>query len=215
MIENELKKIWKGYENQLENVLSVNQANTIEITKLKVSSQLSRLKPIKWFTIGCGMVWGVLLLSIFALSLLHRPLHLPFVLFMGALAVINAIGVGTYIYHLVLIDQIDNSHEVVAAQRDLAKLKVSTLNVTRLLILQIPFYVSLHLFLAGDAGWLFWVINIPIVVASVALTFWLFLKIDYQNRDQRWFKFLFDDHEWNGVTRSIELLEEIEELERE
>lgn len=213
MNDDELRNIWKSYESRLENSLKVNRANAIEITRLKVSSELANMKPIKWFAIGCGIVWCVILFSVFGMSLLHRPLVWSFVLFMGLLALINAIAVGTYVYHLVLIERIDCSEEVVTAQRELAKLKFSTINVTKILILQIPFYFSLHLFLGTGAGWLFWTINLPILAASIVLTVWLFSKIDYRNREQRWFRFLFEDREWNGVTRSMELLEQIEELE--
>jgi len=215
MNEEEMKNIWKSYETQLESALAVNRANTIEISKLKVSSQLASVKPHKWFAIGCGAVWCVILFGLFGLSLLHRPYHWPFAMFMGGLSVINAIGVGIYIYHLVLIEQIDSSEDVVSAQTGLARLKASTLNATKILILQMPFCVSLHLFLAKDAGWLFWAINLSILAAAIVFTLWLFFKIDERNRDEKWFQFLFGDREWNGVTRSIDLLKQIEELELE
>ena len=213
MNEDKLKNTWKSYQSQLESALAVNRSNTIEITKLKVSSQLATVKPYKWFAIACGIVWCAILFLIFGMSLLHRPLYLPFLLFMGGLALINAIGVGIYIHHLVLIEKIDSSEDVVSAQRDLARLKKSTLNVTRILILSIPFYVSLHLFLVQDPGWLFWAINFAIVAVSIVFTVWLFVKIDERNRDEKWFRFLFGDREWSGVTRSIDLLQQIEELE--
>ncbi len=215
MNDQEMIDIWKNYDAKLVGALAVNQANTVEITRLKVSSQLSAMKPIKWFAIVVGIAWCAFLFSILGASVLHESLYIPFTVFIGGLALINAIGVGTYIYHLVLIDRIEQDEEIISSLRQLANLKTSTLNVTRILILQMPFYFALHLFIANDAGTFFWVINGLIIAAITCFTLWLFVSIDVKNRNKGWFKLLFNDREWNGVTRSIELLEQIEEFENE
>lgn len=215
MNDQELLNIWKSYDSKLEQALLVNQENTVEITRLKVQSQLASMKPVKWLAIVLGVAWCCFLGSIFSLGLLHRPMHLPFVAFMAGMLGINALGVGMYIYHLVLIERVNNSDNILSAQRTLALLRSSTLTATRVLILSAPFYAGMHLFLVNDPGVLFWVINGLIISAFVVGTLWLFIKIDYKNRNERWFQILFDDREWNGVIRSIEMLEQIEVFENE
>ena len=215
MNEQEILETWSSYQSQLDAALAVNRENAIEITKLKVSSQLRSMKPIKWFTIGCGVVWCAVLIFVFVLSLIHSPPFIPFVLFMFVLTGINVISVCIYIYHLILIDRIDNSASVVSAQKDLANLKSSTLNVTRILLLPIPLYASAHLFIAKDPGVLFWVVNGIITAGFVAVTIWLLTKVSVKNCDQKWFKFLFDDREWHGVTKAIDMLKQVEEFESE
>jgi len=213
MNEQDLLDRWKDYDAKLSAAVSLNRENTIEITRLKVASRLSSMKPIKWMAVALGIAWCAFLSGIFMLSLLHTPSHLPFIFFMTGLLAINVTGVGMYIYHLVLIDRIENSDAIIPVQRELAKLKASTLTVTRVLILQIPFYASLHIFLATDAGTLYWVINGLIVVGFLGLTIWLFFKINEKNKNERWFRFLFGDREWSGVIRSIEMLDQIEDFE--
>lgn len=215
MNEQELLNAWESYDAKLESALAVNRVNTVEITHLKVASHLVSMKPIKWFTIVVGIVWCFVLGGVFSLSLLHSPPHVPFIVFMAALLAINVIAVGMYVFHLVLIDRVDRSAGIVESQRTLARLQASTLKVTSILMLSIPFYASLHLFIPNDAGAVYWVINLVVVAAFTALSLWLFFKIDYKNRNERWFQFLFNDKEWNGVIKSAELLEQIQEYETE
>ena len=213
MNEQEMIDIWQSFDQKLQSVLEVNRKNAIEITRLKVSSNLGSAKPIKWFAILVGLGWCLILGAVFSISLLHQPPHFIFISFMMLLLAINVIGVGMYIYHLFLIGRIDHAENVAAAQRDLAKLQTSTLTVTRILILQIPFYASLHLFLTTEVNVIYWVVNLLIIGGFIAGTLWLFFKIDPANRHERWFQLLFNDPEWNSVVKSIEMLDQIDELE--
>ena len=213
MDDFELVNLWKSYDGKLTEALSVNRRNTLALTRLKIKSQLSEIKPMKWFAIVVGIIWCFFLSGILGLSLLHQPPHLPFIFYMAGLFLINTIGVGTYIYHLVLIRKVQHSEDVVSVQTDLNNLKLSTLSVTRILILQSPFYFALHFFWATNAGATFWIVNVFILSVAVAATLWLFMNIHEGNRDAPWFQFLFGDREWSSVTRSIELLEQIRSLE--
>jgi hypothetical protein len=44
---------------------------------------------------------------------------------------------------------------------------------------------------------------------------WLFFNIKYENRDKKWFKFIFNGKEWTPLMKSMELLEQVEEYKNE
>ena len=213
MNDQELQQIWKRYDEKINAMLKVNRQQAIDITRLKVTSNLASLKPIKWFAVVAGVIWCLVLGLIFVVSILHQPPHVLFILFMAGLLLVNAIGVCTYIYHLVLIDRADHAREVLEVQRTLHELKCSTLRVTRILILQMPFYFALHLFIATDAGVAFWAINAVIILAAVLATLWLYFHINERNHHGACFRFLFGDREYESVARSIDLMDQIREVE--
>ncbi|TAE57765.1 MAG: hypothetical protein EAZ89_03685, partial [Bacteroidetes bacterium] len=64
--------------------------------------------------------------------------------------------------------------------------------------------------------------NLPLLIINGLLTllfsyaaFWLFVNIRYENREQRWFKLIFEGKEWTPTLKAMELLEEIEGFREE
>ena len=57
MEDIEMINLWKSYEKKLEENLMFNKKNAEDITKMKVQSFLSSMKPMKIFIILASIVW--------------------------------------------------------------------------------------------------------------------------------------------------------------
>lgn len=219
MNENELKLLWQSANEKLEDNFKVNRVNTEDITKMKVHGFVSSMKPTKIFTLIVGIVWVLLLGTVLVNLFIHAYDKVSlFFLYSAALqVVITAIAVAVYIYQLDLIGRTDFSQPVLTIQENLSKLKLSTLNVTRILFLQLPvwttFYLSEKMFANGNV--FLWVIQGLITLSFTYLAVWLFINIKFQNRNKKWFKWIFGGKEWNPILQSVKLLKQIEVYQNE
>jgi len=144
MNENELKLLWQSANEKLESSLQVNKKNTDEITRLKAKNVLASMKPVKVMTLIVGFVWVIGLGSILG-NLIANHLgeaSLFFLLSATIQVLLTAIAIVVYVYQLALINSIDFSEPVLTIQEKISKLKISTLNVTRLLFLQLPIWTT-------------------------------------------------------------------------
>jgi hypothetical protein len=217
MNEDELKLLWQSANEKLEGSLKVNKKNTEDITRLKIQNFLSTMKPIKIFTLIAGILWvtvlGIVLVNLFVNAYDNMSL---FFLYSATIQVLlTAISVTVYIYQLVLINKIDFSEPVLTIQGNLSKLKVSTLNVTRILFLQLPvwttFYWNKKMFAAENL--FLWILQGIITLSLTYLAVWLFFNIKYENRNKKWFQWIFRGKEWQPILQSMELLNQIEKYQ--
>ncbi|MES2454619.1 MAG: hypothetical protein V4594_03725 [Bacteroidota bacterium] len=219
MEDLELMNLWKSYDQKLEQNLSYNRSNATEITKMKVSSLLSSMKPLKIFTILVGLVWvgygSIILINLFLFAFSSVS---KFFLFSAGLQVLlTGIALVIYLYQLVLIHQVDLDQPVLQTQRQFASLKSSTLLATRILFLQLPlwttFYWSEQMFI--NTNIILLLVQGLITLSFTVAAIWLFVNIRYENRNKKWFRFLFEGKEWTPVLKSMEMLSQIEEYKGE
>jgi len=219
MDQSEIINLWKAYDRKLEASLMLNKSNAIEITRLKTKSLLSSMTPLKIFTIIVGMLWvgigGTIVVNLFVHAYTSVS---PFFLYSAAFQLLlTAIGIGIYLYQLVLIHQMDITDTLIKTQKRLTQLKSSTLWVARILLLQLPawttFYWSMDLIKSGHLPYIF--LNSVVTLLAIAVSLWLFINIRYENREKKWFKLIFEGKEWTPVIKAIELHKEIEAFERE
>jgi hypothetical protein len=219
MDQSEIINLWKAYDRKLEASLMLNKSNAIEITRLKTKSLLSSMTPLKIFTIIVGMLWvsigGTIVVNLFVHAYTSVS---PFFLYSAAFQLLlTAIGIGIYLYQLVLIHQMDITDTLINTQKRLTQLKSSTLWVARILFLQLPvwttFYWSMDLIKSGHLPYIF--LNSVVTLLAIAVSLWLFVNIRYENREKKWFRLIFEGKEWTPVIKAIELHKEIEAFERE
>ena len=217
MNENELKLLWQTTNEKLNGSLRVNKKNTDDITRLKAQNVLSSMKPIKIFTLVVGIIW-VIGLGSFLTNLIvnHLGEVSPFFLFSATIQVLlTAITIGVYVYQIDIINKIDFSQPVLTIQENVSKLKISTLNVTRLLFLQLPvwttFYWNEKMFVTEN--WLLWILQCVVTLFFTYLALWLFFNIKYENRQKKWFQVIFSGKEWQPILQSMELLNQIEQYQ--
>jgi hypothetical protein len=219
MNENELKLLWQSANEKLESSLKVNKINTEEITRLKSQNVLASMKPIKKMTLIVGIIWVIGLGSILG-NLIANHLSeasLFFLLSATIQVLLTAIAIVVYVYQLALINSIDFSEPVLTIQEKISKLKISTLNVTRLLFLQLPlwttFYWNDKMFVAEN--WLLWILQGMVTILFTLIALWLFFNIKYENRNKKWFQWIFRGKEWQPILQSMELLNQIDNYQQQ
>jgi len=215
MENTEIINLWKSYNEKLEENLMFNKRNAEDITKLKVQSFLSSMKPLKIFTILAGVCWVIFLdVLIVVLFNIGNPFSLVSVV---SIMLLNKLAIGIYIYQLVVIYQVDIGESILETQGKLSRLKSSTIWVSRLLFLQFPFWTIFHLnktMLENGNIWLY-MFQFVLTGSFTYLAIWLFFNIKYENIDKKWFRLLFNGQEWTPIIKSMELCREIESFKNE
>lgn len=219
MEDLEIINIWKSYDKKLEENLSLNKGIAEDVTKMKVKSYLTSMKPIKIFTLVVGILWvgfgGVFITNLFVFA--FSKISKFFLFSAGIQLTLTAIAIVVYLYQLILIYQSDINEPILATQDKLARLKSSTLWVTRILFLQLPvwttFYLTESMFANGNT--VFYVIQGIVTLSFAYLAIWLFFNIKYENKDKKWFRLIFNGKEWSPVIKSMELLSQVDEYKIE
>ena len=217
MNETELKLLWQATNEKVERSLRVNQKNADEITRLKAKDLLSSMKPTKVFALAVGIIW-VMALGIILGKLIFNHLgeiSIFFLLSATIQVLLTVVAIGVYVYQINLINKVDFSEPVLAIQEKVSRLKISTLNVSRLLFLQLPvwttFYWNEKMFVTEN--WMLWILQGIITLSLTYVAFWLFFNIKYENRNKKWFLLIFRGKEWQPILQSMELLSQIEKFQ--
>ena len=212
MQESEILNLWKTYNKKLEENLVLNKKNAEEITRIKVKSFLSSMKPLKLFTILVGIMW-VVFVDVIIFSQLQDA-NLFFLLSAGIQVVLTKAAIVIYLYQLILIHQVDISEPVVVTQLRLARLKSTTLWVARLLFLQLPVWTTFYWNqgMLENGNLTLYIIQAITTLAFTYAAVWLFLNIRHENKDQKWFRLIFDGNEWSPVIKSMELMNQLNEF---
>jgi hypothetical protein len=215
MNELALKELWKTANEKLEENFTINRKNTEDITRLKVQNFVSSIKPIKIFAILVGILWvgilGTVVVNLFIFS--FSKISPLFLFSLSMQVVLTAIALIIYIYQLITIYQVDITDPILKTQEKIASLKTTTLWAAKLMFLQLPvwttFWWNETMFM--DWNFLQWSILLLYTGSFTFLSLWLFFNIKYENRDKKWFKFIFNGKEWTPLMKSMELLEQIDE----
>jgi hypothetical protein len=211
MEEAALLNLWKAYESKLERSLAFNRKNAEDLTKIKIRSLLGSMRPSKIIAVLIGLLWVV---SIDALIVWVYPVATPFFLISAGIQVLlTKMAIGVYLYQLILIHQTDITAPIVATQDKLAKLKASTLWITRLLFLQLPFWTTFYWSksMLENGQTILYLVQLLITLSMTFLAVWLFLNIKYENREKRWFRLILGRTEWEPLMKSFDLIKQTEE----
>jgi len=211
MEELEIKKLWTMYDKRLNENLVFNTRNAEQITHLKIQSVLSSMKPLKFTGIILGILW-VLFVGNLILKGIYTASYF-FLVSAGLQVLVSILAIGVYVYQLYLINDIDITGSVLITQEKIARIRASTLLIVRLIFLVIPvfttFYLTSDMFTKENT--LLWVVQSAVTMSFTFTGIWLFIHINYENRDKKWFKLLFSGREWNPIIKSSELLAQIKE----
>jgi hypothetical protein len=222
MNDSELKALLESYNHQLEQAKVLNLQSWIlnlrcfeTMQKQKAKSKLKALINFKIFAVALGILWVLFLGYLFFNSLEMSKIF--FLISCGAIMIVTSIAIIVYLYHIVLLKKIDNSENVVKTQETIAHLQLSTVNITRILFLQSPFYCTFWWSIPMITGSpiSFWLISFPIALLFTFGSFWLYRNISIKNAHKKWFKILFNSPEWNWLIKANNFLEEINSFKKE
>ncbi len=218
MNEIELKQLWQSTNMQMEANMTIQKQNMEDITKLKVQNFLSSMKPIKFFTLLIGIGWVVIVGSIISnLFIFAYDQVSSFFLFSAmAQVLLTAIAIGVYVYQLNIIYGVNMSESVLTLQEKLSKLRLSTLNITKILFLQLPLWTTFYWneSMITNGSTILWIIQILITVTFTIVAVWLFFNIKYENRNKKWFMLVFSGKEWQPILQSKEILDQVEDYKK-
>jgi len=211
----ELKNLWKEYDRRIEEAKTINLKTFEFLQTQKAKSKLNALSTFKKWVIFAGILWIAFLVFLIVNSLAISKIY--FVLSLSAIVIFNIIAVAVYIKHVILIHEIDNSESLIEAQQKTAELQASTLQITRILFLQTPFYSTFFWSqgMINSNPTAFFLISVPVALLFCFASFWLYRNINYKNVDKKWFKILFGSSEWTSVVKAIQFMKEIEDFKRE
>ena len=216
MDDTELKNILELYNHKIEETKTLNLQSWVLnlqcfeiLQKQKAQSKLKSLINFKIFAAVLGIFWVLFLGYLFFHSLEMSKIF--FLISCGAIMLFTTIAIAVYLYHIIIIGKINNSENVVKAQESIARLQLSTINITRILFLQTPFYCIFWWSVPMIAGspLSFWLISFPIALFFTFLAIWLYRNISIKNVNKRWFKILFNSPEWISLVKANSFLEEI------
>jgi len=221
MDDVELGELWKQYNQKIERADILNlqswvlHLQTFEYLQTeKVRSRLNAVSRWKKWMIALGLLWVFFLVFLIVHSMAWSKVF--FVVSLAAILGFNIYAIIVYIYHTVLISEIDNSESLIDVQEKTARLKASTLQATRILFLQAPFYATF----TWNFQWMrespgsFWLIAFPVALLLAIGAVWLYRNIHPRNSGKKWFKLLFSGREWTSVIKALDYLKEIDEYKK-
>jgi hypothetical protein len=222
MDEIELQDFLKTYNQKLEEAKVLNLQSWVlnlqcfeALQKQKAKSKLRSLMNFKIIAVILGILW-ILFLG-YLLFYLMEMQKIFFVISVAAIILFTLTAIIMYVHHIILIHKINNTESVLEAQEKLAHLKLSTLNITRFLFLQTPFYCTFwwSFNFIENSPKSFWFISFPIALLFAFASIWLFKNISIKNIHKKWFKILFNSAEWTSLIKANNFLREIESFKKE
>ena len=219
MEDLELKKMWNACNQNIDEAKILNlqswavNIRTFEyLQTYKAQSKLKSLSTLKKWAVALGVLW-VIFLGLLVYG--NHFQNLYFTVSVCMLMFFSVAAIAIYIKHIVLIDKINFSESVVDAQKKITELQNSSINIIRILWLQMPFYTTFF----WSTEWLtsdyrFWLIAFPITIFFTLLSIWLYKNISLKNVNKKWFKILLSK-EWTSVSSAKKYLNEIEEFKND
>jgi uncharacterized membrane protein len=208
MNELDIKQLWQAYDAKLERSLQLNEKIIKEIQTQKAENNISSFRRSQVTGVVIGLLWVLLLVFL----TIAGAQNIYFAGSMGIIALFNILAVATYIRHLALLDQVNIADNITGAQQKLATIQVSLNNVSRIMILQAPFWCTFWYSqqLVDHAGLTFWLINLAVVSCFIVLSVYLYQKLSYKNIHIKWVKAFVESFGGKKLSSAMEFLHDIE-----
>jgi len=222
MEDIELKNIWKQYDEQIASSKALNlqtwalHLHCVELVQnQKAASKLNSLARFKGWAVALGIVWVLFLGMLVYGNHFSNPY---FGISVTAILIFNLYAVIIYLKQIILIKQINYDGSITDTQQKLARLESSTINSTRVLWLQMPFYTTWfwHSSWIHVDEWKFWLITFPITLGFTLLAVYLYKNMTADNLHKKWIKTLMmAGPEYTSVIEAAGFLKEIEAFKKE
>jgi general stress protein CsbA len=207
----EFEKIWKSYDQKIENLITINKELAIDLTRQKLNRQINRLYLPKWTGIAIGVPYTILLISITVIASIAKAYFVAIGFWVISLIMVALLI--HYFYHLYLISEVKSSEDIISTQEQLSKLKISSFNSINLAVFQLPFWsicwMSVDAFKASP--FLYGGINLLVFLGLAYIAYWLYNQLSYKNEKSKVRDFFLSGREWEPIIKSSEILEQIEE----
>jgi len=208
-----LSEIWKANDEKLDRTLKLNLYIIDSLQKQKVRSKLGPLATFKFIVAILGIIFAVF---IGVLIYGNQLRNIYFTLSFTVILLLTVIAIIVYLKHFMLLKRINYSDSITNTQEKLAWLQISTINISRVLILQTPFYSTWFWTSEQMHNAKFWIISLPVTLAFTAVSIWLYKNISPRNMDKKWVAcFMNVGMEYKSVTQARKFLAELEEFKKD
>ncbi len=210
----ELQNIWKSHDQKLENMLAINKEIAINVSKLKLDKQISRLYLPKWTALIIGIPYTAILIAIACIALIAEAFLVA--VGFGAIALIMTSILSMYVYQLYLINKIKRDEGVLSTQKTLSQLRISSTKSLHMAVFQLPFWSVCWISIDGllDNPLIYGGVNFIVFLALSYLSYWIYRKLNDPNGSSKIRNFFYSGSEWDPILRSSELLEQIKEYQK-
>lgn len=212
MQDQELISLWKSYDQKLEKVLTVNKEILFSLTQEKLNRSIGSLRGPKLTVLFFGIPFTILLYFLTFIAYSAGGIF-PMIGFGSISLILTGLIIG-YSYHLVLINQIRRSGEIAVVQRKLASLTISSFNLTRLGILQLPFWSICWMSMDAltQSPFIYGGVNLAVFLGLTFLAFYIYKRLDFRQRNSKVSRIFLAGKEWEPLVKSAEILEEMDLL---
>lgn len=220
MEDQDLKKLWKAYDQKLDKILDLNLKNFESTQVQKSKSALYKLLAER-----IASFLFALIVDIVIGKLLGNNLDSPSIVVSAVtVMVFMIVTMMNSVYQIYLIVTFDHTQSIAQNQRVLAKLEAFMLFFLRLVIMMVPFYIAYMLvffkLLFGINLWqigtvFYWNIQIALSLVLVPVAIWVAAKISSKNLHIRWVKWLVATTGHLRVMEALKYMREIEDFKRE
>jgi hypothetical protein len=198
MEDSDIINLWKAQNTKLEQSIAINMRFLREIQTQKAQNVLQLLKKLKVGGIIAGVLYIGFLAWILSIALRYTIVNNSSAAyyFIGSITLIllvNIKAVYDYIKHLIWMNQINYDGSIAEVQQKLSNLKLSIIQHTRIMFLQMPFYTTFYLsnsWFPQTSGWAYLLFQILLTGAFCYASYWCYKTLDIKNVDSKWFKFL-------------------------
>ena len=210
----ELQNIWKSHDQKLENMLTINKEIAVNVSKLKLDKQISRLYLPKWTAILIGVPYTAVLVVITIIAFIAEAYFVA--IGFGAIALIMTVILLIYLYQFYLISKIKRDEGVLSTQKTLSQLRISSSKSLHMAIFQLPFWSICWISINGlkDSPLVYGGVNLVIFVTLSYLSYWIYRKLNDSNGSSKIRDFFYYGSEWDPIIKSAEILEQIKEYQK-
>jgi hypothetical protein len=216
----ELKKMWNDCHKKINRNLKLNRRILKEINLDKMKSRMCRLMT---FRIAEALCFLIIVIALWTFIAANPSLSAPTISAL-ILNVFATVGLAGSIGQIALIGMIDYSSSVTSIQKQLGRIKSHGIQISKLLFLSIPFYMSyvflgsklffkIDLYASADRTWL--ILNIVISVCFIIPALWLYRELSSISTTRNWVKRLAVSSGGKEITAASEFMDEIEKFENE
>ncbi|MDF9797714.1 signal transduction histidine kinase [Catalinimonas alkaloidigena] len=217
---DEIKQLWKAYDEKLEQQW---QLNLSLLRKANLDKVKNRLTSLQWLNTMVLAV-GISLCIVFGTFVKNHIYEIHFVAAGSILFFWSALIAYSAVMQLRMIIALDYTSSIISLQKKLGSLRLVILKYFKLSLLILPFYTAhtifwfevlfdIDIYQYGDQRW--WISQFVIsVVVFVPLTIWLFKKLSPSNINNSWVKKGIEGAGIKQINEALALMEEVEQFEK-
>ena len=206
--------LWKEQHEKIEQSITLNRQLLKEVISQKAESALQSLIRFKARGIVIAVIYLILLGILLAYAVLHYSSKANyFIASFTIIFLINIKALFDYIKHLVWANNIDYRGSITEIQEKLAKLQVSILQHSRVMVLQFPFWTTFYLsdaWFPHSVGWGYMLFQCVLTGSFTYLAYWLYKNQTLANANNKIIKSLIAGSGGKSVMKAIAFYKEIE-----